>query len=317
MRGWLLLLLIAALAVLSAGAQTNGQLAITSSAPPPAMVAAAYTASFAATGGVVPYKWTVIEGVLPSGLTLDAGTGLLAGTTESAGTFQFAVGVEDSGGAVDSTAVSLQIQPLPLAIATTSLPFGVTGLEYPQQVLEAIGGTGAYTFSIPAGTLPAGLTLINGLIGGTPSAIGTSNVVVTVTDAAGATANATLALTIRPSSNDLTLGRAGLSFTLAANVAAAPSPQHVTVQSTVVSLPLNYTAMPPIPFGSFLTVSGGGVTPDALSIGLNAAALGLPTGAYTDTVVVTCTSGFVHGQDADYCGCTDGDRRGGPASGAC
>jgi uncharacterized protein (TIGR03437 family) len=260
------------------------------------MVAAAYTAGFAASGGVLPYKWTVIEGVLPSGLTLDGGTGLLSGTSESAGTFQFAVRVEDSGGAVDSTAVSLQIQPLPLAIATTSLPFGVTGLEYPQQVLEATGGTGAYTFSIPAATLPAGLTFANGVIGGTPSVIGTSNVGFTVTDAAGATANAMLAITIRPSSNDITLGRAALSFKLALNAAGAPSPQHIAVQSTVVSLPLNYTAMPPVPFGSFLTVSGSGGTPDALSIGLNAAALALPIGTYAETVVVTCTSASCMGK---------------------
>jgi hypothetical protein len=296
MRGRWLLLLIAALAVLSEGASADGQLAITSSPPTPAMVAAAYTAGFVASGGVLPYKWTVVEGVLPSGLTLDAATGLLSGTSESAGTFQFAVRVEDSAAAVDSTAVSLQIQPLPLAVATTSLPFGVTGLEYSQQVLEATGGTGAYTFSIPAGTLPAGLTFANGMIGGTPSVIGTSTLALTATDAAGATANATLAITIRPSSNDITLGRAGLSFTLAANAAAAPSPQHITVQSTVVSLPLNYTATAPIPFGSFLTVSGSGGTPDALSIGLNAAALGLPVGTYTDTVVVTCTSASCMGK---------------------
>ena len=277
-------------AVMGLVSSADAQLAITSSPPAPATVASAYTANFAASGGAPPYKWTVIEGVLPAGLTLDAGAGLLSGTPESAGTFPFAVLVEDSGGAVDSTAVSLPIQPLPLAIVSTSLPFGVTGLEYPQQLLEATGGTGGYTFSIPSGTLPAGLTIANNLIGGTPSVAGTSNLVVTVTDAAAMTATATLSITIRPSSNDLTLGRAGLSFTLAAGAAATPSPQRVAVQSTVVSLPLNYTATAPIPFGSWLTVSGSGGTPDALNIGLNAAALALPPGAYTEVVVVTCTS---------------------------
>jgi uncharacterized protein (TIGR03437 family) len=282
--------------VSSAGAWADAQLVITSSPPVAATVAAAYTASFVASGGVLPYQWTVIEGALPAGLTLNAGAGLLSGTPESAGTFQFGVLVEDSGGAVDSAAVSLQIQPLPLAIATMSLPFGVTGLEYPQQAFEASGGTGAYTFSIPAGTLPPGLTFASGVIGGTPSIAGTSSLLVTVTDASGATATTTLAVTIRPSSNDITLGRAGLSFTLAANAAATPSPQRVAVQSTVVSLPLNYTATAPMPFGSFLTVAGSGGTPDALSIGLNAAAPGLPAGTYTETVVVTCTSASCMGK---------------------
>jgi uncharacterized protein (TIGR03437 family) len=286
-------------AVVGLVSAADAQLAIISSPLAPATVAAEYTASFAASGGVLPYQWRVIVGALPPGLTLDAGTGLLSGTAESAGTFPFAVLVEDSGGAVDSTAVSLQIQPLPLAIVTASLPFGVTGLEYPQQVLEATGGAGGYTFSIPAGTLPAGLTIANNVIGGTPSVAGSSTLVVTVTDAAGVTATAPLAVTIRPSSNDITLGRAGLSFTLAAGAAVAPSPQRVAVQSTVVSLPLNYTAAAPVPFGSWLTVSGSGGTPDALSIAPNSAALGLPPGAYTEVVVVTCTSPSCLGKTQD------------------
>ena len=275
------------------------RLSITSAPPPAATVAAAYTATFTANGGTVPYKWVVTVGVLPTGLTLHPATGVLSGTPESAGTFQFAVRVQDSAESVDSTAVSLSVQPEPLVISTKSpLPAGVVGLDYPQQVLEATGGTGAYTFSIPASALPAGLTLTSDVIGGTPSLAGTSNVAVTVTDAAGATATAILALTIRPSTNDITLGRASLSFTPGkrCNAAATPSPEHVGVQSSVVSLPLNYSAAAPVPFGSCLSVSGGGGTPDNLSIGLNAVALGLPVGDYLETVVVTCTSAACAGK---------------------
>ena len=209
--------------------------------------------------------------------------------------------VQDSAESVDSTAVSLsQSQPEPLVIshkifaASTRVWWGsTTPSRFEKLQREALALT---RFRYPPVPLPAGLTLTSDVIGGTPSLAGTSNVAVTVTDAAGATATAILALTIRPSTNDITLGRASLSFTLGVNAAATPSPEHVGVQSSVVSLPLNYSAAAPVPFGSFLTVSGGGVTPDNLSIGLNAVALGLPVGDYLETVVVTCTSAACAGK---------------------
>lgn len=82
-----------------------------------------------------------------------------------------------------------------LAISTTALPAGTVGASY-SQTLTAAGGNGAKTWSVQTGTLPAGLTLnaSTGAISGTPTAAGTSNVTVKVTDAASATA--TKALTI-------------------------------------------------------------------------------------------------------------------------
>jgi hypothetical protein len=65
--------------------------------------------------------------------------------------------------------------------------------------LQAIGGTPPYTWSISAGLLPTGLTLnaSTGAITGTPTATGTSNFTVKVTDSAAPTAGtATAALSI-------------------------------------------------------------------------------------------------------------------------
>lgn len=82
-----------------------------------------------------------------------------------------------------------------LAISTASLPGGTVGTAY-NQTLTASGGNGAKTWSLQTGTLPTGLNLnaSTGAITGTPTAAGTSNVTVKVTDAAAATA--TKALTI-------------------------------------------------------------------------------------------------------------------------
>ena len=142
----------------------------------------AYSQTFTASGGTLPYSWTVIAGVLPTGLSLNAATGLLSGTPLTAGPYQFAVRVQDSANAVESTSVSLLVQPAPLVIATKSpLPAGVAGLDYPQQILAATGGIAPYTFSIPATSLPAGITLSNGVIGGTPTVAGTFSAPLTVT----------------------------------------------------------------------------------------------------------------------------------------
>jgi type II secretory pathway component GspD/PulD (secretin) len=75
--------------------------------------------------------------------------------------------------------------PGPLGIGTTSLPNGVVGTAY-STTLQSAGGTGRVTWSVTAGSLPAGLTLnaSTGAISGAPAAAGTSNFTVTLTDSA-------------------------------------------------------------------------------------------------------------------------------------
>lgn len=66
---------------------------------------------------------------------------------------------------------------------------GMRGVPYSYQ-MKATGGTPPYTFSISSGLLPTGLTLVNGVLSGTPTILGLSgNVVIKVTDSKGATAS--------------------------------------------------------------------------------------------------------------------------------
>lgn len=69
-----------------------------------------------------------------------------------------------------------------LTITSGSPPAGEVGVPYSFQ-FTATGGSGNYSWSVTAGTLPAGLTLsAAGLLSGTPTAAGTSaNITVTVT----------------------------------------------------------------------------------------------------------------------------------------
>jgi hypothetical protein len=77
----------------------------------------------------------------------------------------------------------------PVVIDTTSLPDATQGVAYSVQLL-AHGGTPPYTWSIFAGSLPAGLTLSSsGLISGTPTgAPGTDDFTVQAVDPIGNTA---------------------------------------------------------------------------------------------------------------------------------
>ncbi|MGH7336617.1 MAG: Ig domain-containing protein, partial [Myxococcota bacterium] len=52
--------------------------------------------TLAATGGVVPYAWSVAAGSLPPGLALNAATGTISGTPTAAGNWSFTARVTDA-----------------------------------------------------------------------------------------------------------------------------------------------------------------------------------------------------------------------------
>lgn len=56
-----------------------------------------YGSTLAATGGFAPYTWSINQGALPSGLTLNAMTGLISGSPTGSGTSTFTVQVSDGG----------------------------------------------------------------------------------------------------------------------------------------------------------------------------------------------------------------------------
>ncbi|HVA01334.1 MAG TPA: Ig domain-containing protein, partial [Terriglobia bacterium] len=168
----------------------NPPLTITTTSVPNDLVGTAYNASVAAAGGASPYTWSVTVGSLPAGLNLNTSTGAITGTPTAAGTSNFTVQVTDSSTPTAQTqnkALSITIYAV-LAITTTSLPNGAVGTAY-SQPLGATGGASPYTWSV-TGTLPAGLSLntSTGVISGTPTAPGTSNFTVKVTDSSTPTA---------------------------------------------------------------------------------------------------------------------------------
>jgi hypothetical protein len=166
-------------------------LAVSTATLPAGVAGTPYSSSLAATGGDMPYSWTV-QG-LPTGIAASAG-GALTGTPAAPGISSVSATVTDSKGVTASAGFTLAVTPAPISIATTSLPNGSVQSPY-SVTLTASGGAGSNKWS--ASGLPAGLTMsAGGTISGTPTAAGVSVVVVTVTDAAGTVAVQTFTLAV-------------------------------------------------------------------------------------------------------------------------
>jgi len=84
-----------------------------------------------------------------------------------------------------------------IAVNPATLPNPTRTQPY-SQTLTAANGTGPYTFSVPANTLPTGLALdpTTGMISGTPTTNGPSTFTVTATDANGASGTRPYTLTV-------------------------------------------------------------------------------------------------------------------------
>jgi hypothetical protein len=174
---------------------TGGGPSITTASLSDGHVAAAYTQTLSATGGVPPYAWSISGGALPSGLSL-SGAGVISGTPANGGTSTFTVQVTDSASA--SATMQLSITITGISITTSSMSTGKVGVMY-TQTLSASGGTPPYSWGLASGSLPGGLTLgAGGTVSGTPGSSGTFGFTAQVTDAASATATSGLSITVVP-----------------------------------------------------------------------------------------------------------------------
>lgn len=169
-------------------------------------VGQAYSQTFAAAGGVAPYRW-VLTGTLGNGLTFDAASSSIVGTPQAAGSFAFTIQVTDNAGATASRTYTLAVSAPTLNILTASpLPNGTVGIAYSQR-LAALGGTAPLTWSITTGSVPGLLLDEGGGLTGSPTTAGTYNLSINVKDSVGAMATKAFALTIAPSALTITSSR--------------------------------------------------------------------------------------------------------------
>jgi len=164
--------------------------------------------------GTLTYQWQKNSANI-SGETASTLSFASTGTSDSA-TYRVIVtntknGVSDS---TTSTSVTLTVASA-LSITTPSgAALSATyGTAYSLS-LSTSGGSGGNTFSLPSGTLPAGLTIdtSSGVISGTPTTATTSSITARVTDSNTATATTT-SFTITVSARPLTIKAADKSAT--------------------------------------------------------------------------------------------------------
>jgi hypothetical protein len=183
--------------------------------PPVGTVGTPYSFTFGGAGGcgpALPYQFTIIGGSLPPGLSL-ARSGLVSGTPTNAGSYSFWVNLSDQNPpsadwcrpsesqreftiTINGPGGAPAPSPTPaLSITTASLPTASVGTAY-STAFAASGGSGTKTWSVSAGSLPAGLALgANGTLSGTPTSPATSTFTVKVA-AGGATAERAFSLDV-------------------------------------------------------------------------------------------------------------------------
>jgi len=93
--------------------------ALSDGAAPTATAGSSYTYTFVATGGRPPLRWSVVEGPLPTGLSLSP-EGVLSGVPQGRGAYPFTVSAQDASGARAEARRTLQV------VAPAELPDGGT-----------------------------------------------------------------------------------------------------------------------------------------------------------------------------------------------
>ncbi|MFW5692403.1 MAG: putative Ig domain-containing protein [Chloroflexota bacterium] len=193
-------------------------LAISPATLPAATAAQAYSQVLSASGGNAPYTFAISAGALPAGLTLNGST--IEGTPTVSGSFTFTVQVTDSTTPIgsDERVYTLDIAPPILSLNPTALPSGTAAQAYSAS-FSAADGNAPYTYEITSGALPAGLTLDNGTISGTPVGRGTFTFTVQATDSTTPSATTTRsyeltiaspAITITP--DTIPTGESGVAY---------------------------------------------------------------------------------------------------------
>ena len=173
-------------------------LGITTTSLPRATAGLAYGQTLAATGGVTPYRWSILTGSLPPNLTLTAATGALSGVIQLGGSASFTVRVTDNTGVTADRPLTLETVT---QLGITNQVFAVEQGQFFSQSVTIFGGRPPYQLSVTGGAPPPGIGFspATATFSGTTSApVGQFAVTVRAVDALEQTATAILLFNVAP-----------------------------------------------------------------------------------------------------------------------
>ncbi|WP_354090132.1 IPT/TIG domain-containing protein [Brevundimonas faecalis] len=187
------------------------------------------------------------------GFTLNSASSITAVAPSGTGTADIRVTTPGGTSATSAADRFAYLAPITLSPAAGALPGGTARNAY-SRTLTASGGSTPYTFSF-TGSLPSGLTLsAGGVLSGTPTASGTFNFTINVSDNSAAAAGSAFTAS---QSYSITIVKAAqtINFGPLSNVSLSASP--VSVLATADSgLTVGFTSSTT----GVCTVSGGSVT---------------------------------------------------------
>ncbi len=214
---------------------------------PAALQGTLYQTTLTGSGGAPPLQWSLGSGTAGFTIQGSGSTATIIGSAQGLGDISLPVILTDSSGAFLEETFILQVVSQ-LIITSSPPPPAEVGFAYSQQTTVA-GGLAPYAWSISAGALPQGLTLntSTGLIQGTPTAIGSGQFTLKVSDSSGQVANPTYTISVIAG---ITVATTSLPFGNTANMYTQ------TLVSTGGMAPVTWSAPNPPPG---LTLSSTGV----------------------------------------------------------
>jgi len=223
--------------------------------------------SFTITATNSPTGYTATP--LPTGLSINAGTGVISGNPTTAGTTAVLLGATNGTGTGNAT-LTITVAAAGVAPIITNSPLtaaGTVGTAF-SLAIAASGSPTSYT----ATPLPAGLAInsTTGVITGTPTTVATTAVLLGATNSTG-TGNATMTITV---------GAAGVApvITNSPLTAAGTVGTPFSFAMTASGSPTSFTASP-LPAGLVINATTGVIT-------------GTPTTAATTAVLLGATNAF-------------------------